>query len=185
MGNRYNFKPFDKVLVRNNDDEKWQIDFFESEKLSESEMTYDCFWSIWSQCIPYEGNEHLLRKTDSPGKYDPNKNELFGVKLKSGYVLEVENRGMGVLFPIQEKDSPNKKEFAIIYPQGRWFNFKNIDPAEVVAIHGYAKNNYLGSGDVLWRRSIPQKFTKAQIAEKLGINVQDFEIVEEENKESE
>lgn len=55
------FKPFDKVLVRDSDDGVWECDFF-------SHMTqngfYICISTFWEQCIPYEGNEHLLGTTN-------------------------------------------------------------------------------------------------------------------------
>lgn len=62
------FKPFDKVLVRNTDTEEWFPGFFEK---------FDSTWNnpyhimnrrsmtdfAFKQCIPYEGNEHLLGTT--------------------------------------------------------------------------------------------------------------------------
>lgn len=62
------FKPFDKVLVRNTDTEEWFPGFFEK---------FDSTWNYpyhimnrrsmtdfaFQQCIPYEGNEHLLGTT--------------------------------------------------------------------------------------------------------------------------
>lgn len=61
-------KPFDKVLVRNTDTEEWFPGFFEK---------FDSTWNnpyhimnrrnmidfAFKQCIPYEGNEHLLGTT--------------------------------------------------------------------------------------------------------------------------
>lgn len=65
---KYSFKPFDKVLVRNTDTEEWFPGFFEK---------FDSTWNnpyhimnrrsmtdfAFKQCIPYEGNEHLLGTT--------------------------------------------------------------------------------------------------------------------------
>ena len=62
---KHEFKPFDKVLVRNDDHEVW------------SARLYDMWFAgpglygtqdnkEWSQCIPYEGKEHLLGTTDKP-----------------------------------------------------------------------------------------------------------------------
>ena len=54
-------KPFDRVLVRDDCDEKWSIDFFEGMNKDKDEpYTYRCLNSLWYHCIPYEGNEHLL-----------------------------------------------------------------------------------------------------------------------------
>lgn len=63
------FKPFDKVLVRNTDTEEWFPGFFEK---------FDSTWNYpyhimnrrsmtdfaFKQCIPYEGNEHLAFTSD-------------------------------------------------------------------------------------------------------------------------
>lgn len=61
-------KPFDKVLVRDNNAHKWTIDFFgfinEYKRLS-----FVCVGDCVTQCIPYEGNEHLLGKTDDCNEY--------------------------------------------------------------------------------------------------------------------
>lgn len=57
------FKPFDKVLVRCGNG-IWGATFF-SRCDKESTWTYvgvDC--NNWEQCIPYEGNEHLLGTAD-------------------------------------------------------------------------------------------------------------------------
>lgn len=55
----YNFKPFDKVLVRDDDFCNWDINLFSYINNSD-EYKYKCLYSDWDQCIPYEGNEHLL-----------------------------------------------------------------------------------------------------------------------------
>ena len=51
-------KPFDKVLVRNYDCNAWQISLFGYR--NSLNCYYCCNGSSWIQCIPYEGNEHLL-----------------------------------------------------------------------------------------------------------------------------
>ena len=67
-----NFKPFDKVLVRNEDNEPWSIQFFGYyDKISENEGPYVCLGNsvciadTFKQCIPFEGNEKLLGHYDS------------------------------------------------------------------------------------------------------------------------
>lgn len=61
----YEFKPFDKVLMRDGDTELWRPFFF-----SNYTVGYYKFQSIggskYSQCIPYEGNEHLCGTTNKP-----------------------------------------------------------------------------------------------------------------------
>ena len=54
-------KPFDKVLVRDGNKDKWNIDFFSYYRDSDD---YQCMTFTKNQCIPYEGNQHLLGKTD-------------------------------------------------------------------------------------------------------------------------
>jgi hypothetical protein len=61
---KHQFKPFDKVLVRDRDDRKWGCDFFCH--LGDKEGVFVCISSWWRQCIPYEGNEHLLGTTKKP-----------------------------------------------------------------------------------------------------------------------
>ena len=56
------FKAFDRVLVRDRNFDKWEADIFQEY----GEYVYKCFRYKWKQCIPYEGNEHLLGTTDKP-----------------------------------------------------------------------------------------------------------------------
>jgi len=58
-----NFKPFQKVLVRCTDDKEWAIDFYGFVDKGIFICTGCCYYS---QCIPFEGNEHLLGTTDIP-----------------------------------------------------------------------------------------------------------------------
>lgn len=60
---KYQFKPFDKVLVRDDNEADWKCDFFSN--ISNSGF-YHCINTWWRQCIPYEGNEHLLGTTNKP-----------------------------------------------------------------------------------------------------------------------
>ena len=57
------FKPFDKVLVRNDGEQEWWATLFSSYRDGD-------YWAIdglrYSLCIPYEGNEHLAFTNDSP-----------------------------------------------------------------------------------------------------------------------
>jgi hypothetical protein len=60
---KHQFKPFDKVLVRYGDGYVWQCNFFSS---MDEDDYYVCVSSYWHQCIPFEGNEHLLGTTNDP-----------------------------------------------------------------------------------------------------------------------
>lgn len=57
------FKPFDKVLVRDNNEQEWKINFFSHYDKNVC-YKYYCLKSCYNQCIFYEGNEHLLGTTD-------------------------------------------------------------------------------------------------------------------------
>lgn len=59
------FKPFDKVLVRNDDGDHWRIDLFAREEIYFPHR-FICMFDKWKYCIPYEGNEHLLGVTNNP-----------------------------------------------------------------------------------------------------------------------
>ena len=61
---KYEFKPFDKVLVRDEDDKEWHISLFAREIVDDSDglsYKYECSnGTLWNCCIPFEGNEYLL-----------------------------------------------------------------------------------------------------------------------------
>jgi hypothetical protein len=54
------FKPFQKVLVRDDDYEQWRAGFFSHMHHDNSFVAAGAIKLSWGQCIPYEGNEHLL-----------------------------------------------------------------------------------------------------------------------------
>lgn len=59
------FKPFDKVLMRNEDNQLWRGCLF-SHYRKDFYFPYVCVGcSAYKQCIPYEGNEYLLGTTDN------------------------------------------------------------------------------------------------------------------------
>ena len=60
---KHQFKPFDKVLVRDYNDNEWNCDFFSN---MDEHGYYKCINSWWRQCIPYDGNEHLLGTANDP-----------------------------------------------------------------------------------------------------------------------
>ena len=59
------FKPFDKVLVRDYYGSKWRANFF-SHMTGEESLPFSCGGFEWRYCIPYEGNEHLLGTSNDP-----------------------------------------------------------------------------------------------------------------------
>lgn len=54
------FKPFDKVLVRDSQSDKWRVNLF---GYIDKDEYYHCAFANWVYCIPYAGNEHLLGTT--------------------------------------------------------------------------------------------------------------------------
>lgn len=56
----HEFKPFDKVLVKDSDTDIWICDIFSH---MDDDDAFYCVRGIWNYCIPYEGNEHLVGKT--------------------------------------------------------------------------------------------------------------------------
>lgn len=53
----YNFKAFDKVLVRDLISDTWSAALFSHK---EENQIFTIGHIAWEQCVPYKGNEHLL-----------------------------------------------------------------------------------------------------------------------------
>lgn len=61
---RYDFKPFERGLCRNNSHEKWTAGFF-SYYSDDNLKVVTAGGHYYSYCIPYDGNEHLLGTYES------------------------------------------------------------------------------------------------------------------------
>jgi len=59
---KHKLKPFDKVLVRDNDNQCWIANLFSNY----ANGRFVCVSCAWDQCIPFEGNENLLGTSDKP-----------------------------------------------------------------------------------------------------------------------
>jgi len=68
------FTDYTEVLVRNNDDEKWKLDYFShvdelkydiKPGIPKIEYIFVCVGGNFKQCIPYKGHEHLKGVQDS------------------------------------------------------------------------------------------------------------------------
>lgn len=71
LPNKFNIntlEPFDKVLVRDEDNVFWHVQFFDryDKKLN---YPFICLNGIYKQCIPYKHNEHLRGTTNSCTDY--------------------------------------------------------------------------------------------------------------------
>ena len=62
-------KPFDRVIVRNNNGE-WKCAIFSHIKDYDSDYRYDCCYMIYRYCIPYnEETKHLIGTSDEAPEY--------------------------------------------------------------------------------------------------------------------
>lgn len=59
------FKPFEKVLVRNGELAKWRCSLY-SHFDQECAYHHTTISSVYAMCIPFKGNEHLVGTTDNP-----------------------------------------------------------------------------------------------------------------------
>ena len=61
------FKPFDRVLGRDDVHSEWMPDIFRDYNDDETScFPYCCFYDKYALCIPYEGNEHLVGTNQAP-----------------------------------------------------------------------------------------------------------------------
>lgn len=59
-----------KVLVRDLNKDKWKSNFWGFYDIDNAmNYPYECCGNSYAQCIPYEGNEHLLGKSDDCTEY--------------------------------------------------------------------------------------------------------------------
>lgn len=57
------FKPFDKVLVKDDLNGEWSINLFSYHDKERQDFPYACINGHYKYCIPYEGNEYFVGKT--------------------------------------------------------------------------------------------------------------------------
>ncbi|MBO7211858.1 MAG: hypothetical protein J6V44_12745 [Methanobrevibacter sp.] len=62
-------KPFDKVLIRDSDKVCWYANIYSHYLGKDKLYQFRCIGTITKQCIPYEGNEHLLGTTNNCDSY--------------------------------------------------------------------------------------------------------------------
>lgn len=73
---KYDFKPFDKVLVKYYEDDNWEGNLFIRTITDDQdgETKYECLnGAVFVHCIPFEGNECLLGITENPEKNENGK----------------------------------------------------------------------------------------------------------------
>ena len=59
------FKPFDKVLVRDNEAQLWKANYFSHYEDDDEDYPYTCIDNSYHCCIPYENNKHLLGTSEA------------------------------------------------------------------------------------------------------------------------
>ena len=58
-------KPFDKVLTRDGDSQRWSAELFSFYDNESEDYCFRLIGTVYARyCIPYEGNEHLLGTTN-------------------------------------------------------------------------------------------------------------------------
>lgn len=65
IGPKCPFKPFQKVLVRNDRENTWCASYF-SHYLNNTDYHYACIDTAYRYCVAYEGNEYLLGTNNRP-----------------------------------------------------------------------------------------------------------------------
>lgn len=80
-GKKSEFKAFDRVLVRDTDNQHWRAALYDQCLSYNGDYLHRVIGEgLYDQCIPYEGNEHLLGTTDSPvvsGQWKPKNSEMY------------------------------------------------------------------------------------------------------------
>lgn len=81
------FKMFDKVLVRDSEDDIWTATFFSHYRRDGKVMAIN--EALWEYCIPALGNEHLVGTKNS--EWVPKKGDLVAVRnsIHSGWFLRI------------------------------------------------------------------------------------------------
>lgn len=64
------FNPFDRVLIRDSDTQKWSCDFFSHIDYSDNPHTVHTTFLSWEYCIPYnDETKHLVGTTEKAPEY--------------------------------------------------------------------------------------------------------------------
>ena len=86
--NQFEFKPFDQVLVRDDDQSIWKAGIYSHFENGRS-MSYICAGSVYAQCIPYNDETKHLLGTSNP--YEPKKEIKYEVTFGFGKNLTVKS----------------------------------------------------------------------------------------------
>lgn len=112
----HQFKPWQPVVVRMEDDSRWEADFF-CRYLEGRERPYLCISGYnWKYCLPAEGNEHLVGTKDNSTQPEPefqfgDKVEvlLFGAWVRGIFLCKMNNTCLYRVVTIAEVDEDKKE----------------------------------------------------------------------------
>lgn len=128
--NQFEFKPFDKVLVRDHHHHAWRADIYShSEKikdLNDSSITiHICIGNLYKYCIPYNEETAHLIGTDKPYK-EPEEKEWHVYDGQSGFEAKFTSEEL-IKFVTQQVNNKDLRKFTIVH---------KFDPNEV---HNYSQ----------------------------------------------
>jgi hypothetical protein len=77
---KYQFEPYQKVLVRDHDSKNWRAAIFSYLDDTNCDYPYCCIGGRYAYCILFEGNEHLINTNTNPEpRFEPRKGQLVVV----------------------------------------------------------------------------------------------------------
>lgn len=86
--NESKFEPYEKVLVRDDDEGIWTCNFFSHINKLSTEFKYVTPVGSYRQCIPYKGNESLLNTTGKQKRWRAAYKENYWYVSDEGQVVK-------------------------------------------------------------------------------------------------
>lgn len=110
--NQFEFKPFDQVLVRDDDDDNWYPAHYK-DYVPDSEYPYICDSLGWKQCVPYnEETKHLYNTKNSYKKAEQKEYHVWTSGTFNEWFTETEFENFIKTTVINNKDI---KDFHVLY----------------------------------------------------------------------
>lgn len=111
------FKPKQWVLCRDENGDNWELDIF-AHYQENTGFRFRCVGEGWKQCIPYEGNEHLLGTADPfVPEWIPKRGDFVAVRDSEGenwrlrVCIRVNQDGTIITTPFLDKNSEATWQF--------------------------------------------------------------------------
>ena len=110
---KHKFKPFDRVITRDEDDEEWVANIFSHYTTNEN-YPYHCIDNRYKQCIPHnENTEHLIGTNSDYGPEKPNEWE---VRSSNGlFVKKFTSDGLKKFIEIAVINNKNITNFSVTH----------------------------------------------------------------------